>query len=235
MTIGKARITDKYHLFQSLKNTQQWRTNRECEIITRIEQLKCENDTNDKLIAKLESELKELCLDLKSDWKPLLYATGDELVASIKKCFETFGFTVDCCDTQTGDEKDRKEDLRLQLSSMPEWEGIVEIKGYGRSSGKIEDLTQLKRYREMYYLEKNKYPDAVYYVVNGQIELSIDQRQRPFESNRDIVSYFASDDGCIIATKDLYLTVKNMEMNKIKEIQEKIAKCNERIIYSQSR
>ena len=145
-----------------------------------------------------------------------MYATGDELVASIKKCFETFGFTVDCCDTQTGDEKDRKEDLRLQLSSMPEWEGIVEIKGYGRSSGKIEDLTQLKRYREMYYLEKNKYPDAVYYVVNGQIELSIDQRQRPFESNRDIVSYFASDDGCIIATKDLYLTVKNMEMNKIK-------------------
>lgn len=164
-----------------------------------------------RLLAESDRELGEIEEQLLTarhqgdvGWRRLLTAQDSELVDTVARALESFGFVVDAMDavTTTGA---RREDLRVRWPADPNWEAIVEIKGFKKSGGGEGDLRKLDRHVRRYKDEVGRWPAARWFVVNGQFELSPEVRQRPFASAPDVVRDFAdNDDGLVVWSLDLF-------------------------------
>ena len=147
------------------------------------------------------------------------------MVDIIASCLSEIGFIVHKIDDQVTEGQPRREDLRLSLPQS-DWEAIVEVRGYAKSSGTTADLLRLNRFNEFYFKEKNKFPDKRIYIVNGQIELPPNNRNLPFESSIEDIQIFSENDGLIISSIALYGVMKNISRLDLQEIINSITKGN---------
>ncbi len=139
------------------------------------------------------------------------------MVDNVKSYLEEIGFIATKFDDEIDKGKPKKEDLRLTMVNDPSWEGIVEIRGYTKSSGSNSDILRLNRFAELYNKEKGKFPSKRIYIVNGQTDLSPFKRQLPLESAEEDICIFAEQDGLIIDTRELFKVIRNINtLDKVK-------------------
>ena len=105
-----------------------------------------------------------------------IWGYGDELVEAVSEILGDLGFCVLNMDAGLEQGAQRREDLRLTLETLPDWEAIVEVKGYGNGT-KTNDARQIREIRERYREEKGRFPDLTIWLAN------------PFREVRSVVSH----------------------------------------------
>jgi len=140
----------------------------------------------------------------------LLTAQGQELVDEVVKVLRDIGFSVTDVDKLVGEQKPKREDLRLSHSEKggKQWNAIVEVRGHTRSGGSPADLLRLDRFARLYQNEAGQVPDKRIYIVNGQLELLPSQRQEPLGSATEELQVFQENDGILIWSVDLFRVMK---------------------------
>jgi len=139
----------------------------------------------------------------------LITAQGAELVEEVASVFQEFGFGVQVLDDEIDPALAKREDLRLTVTEDPDWEAIVEVRGYARASGQTNDFQRLARFATLYLKEKSREPDKRILVVNGEIEVTHpSRRHEPFSAAAEDVEVFAEDNGVIIWSLDLFRQAK---------------------------
>jgi len=193
--------------FKNWINNENWMTSQELSLHGTILELGSKRRKIDEeyvwKIAQVSDQLRSATLDANKGIRKLITAQGDELVNHVADAFSKLGFQVTNVDYIRKDEQQKLEDLRISLQE-PEWEAIIEVRGYMRSGGTTADLARLGRFARHYEKEFGKSPSKMIYVVNGQIELPPYQRQQPLASAPQDVEEFALQEGLIIWSLDLY-------------------------------
>jgi len=202
----------------------QWMTAEEKRLLAAIGNTLARRD---RVLARYEQKLRKLekqreAAEASANDGPrrLITAQGSELVHEVANALEYLGFATKDVDSRLEKDKPKREDIRITdpLSSSP-WEGIAEIRGYGRSSGKQSDLQRLGRFAELYQLEKGSPPSKRYYFVNGQIDLTPERREAPLGSCPEDVEVFAHSEGLVVWTLDLFKAVVNADPQQRDEIK----------------
>ena len=217
---------DKFPTIGNWARQNEWLLAEEIKIQNDIKSLEEQkiamNKKIDGEIASLTKNFQEITANHDKGLRKLLIAQGDELVNIVKTAFEQIGFIVEKVDENIEDGKPKKEDLRLTKKDVKNWEAIVEVRGYTKSSGKEDDIKRLDKFSKLYNKEKEKFPDKMIYVVNGPIELQPSQRQKPFESNPEFLESIADDDGLVISTITLYHVLQSVDKINISDISKSI-------------
>ena len=72
----------------------------------------------------------------------------------------------------------KREDLRLTLEGKPDWEAIVEVKGYLRGT-RSNDARQIRDHRDKYIEEKGRTPDLSVWLANPYRDRDPSSRPTP--------------------------------------------------------
>ena len=208
-------------------NSPDWMTPEEERIVSEIEGLEQEKQRFivdiDRRIGEAAVRFGEAQRDAGLGLRRLITAQGDELVGAVSTVLQDLGFRVENVDKSIPEGEPRREDLRLRqpIGLQDEWEAIVEVRGYARSSGKTSDLQRLGRFADLYEKEKGRFPDRRVYIVNGQLELLPPQREAPLLSSEDI-EIFGESDGIVVWTLDLFKVMKRFGQEDYPMIRESI-------------
>jgi hypothetical protein len=122
----------------------------------------------------------------------LLTEQGSELVDAVAAALESLGFTVKNMDAVFS-ESDRREDLRVRVPERPEWEAIVEVRGYGSGGAAIGDLFKLERYAKRYEQDEKRRPSVVWYICNQFFNQPPSDRPAIFATSGADVAVFDED------------------------------------------
>jgi len=219
---------DKFPSIGNWARQNYWLISDEIKIANDIKNLEDQkiaiNNKIDDDIALLIKKYNEVTTQNDKTLRKLLTAQGSELVDIVQSVFEKFGFNVKKIDEQIDEGKAKKEDLRLTKDEFENWEAIVEVRGYSKSSGKEDDIKRLDKFSKLYNKENGKFPDKMIYIVNGPIELQPLLRQYPFASNPDFLASFAEDDGLVISTINLYKVMQIFDRVNTSDIVNSIIK-----------
>ena len=154
-------------------------------------------------ISKIESELKRLANErdqfqqhlttegesANRGIRRILWADGEDLVAASQDILADLGFAVRNVDAELKQGEPKREDLRLTLQHVPDWEAIVEVKGYPRGT-RTNDARQLREHRERYNREEGRRPDLTVWLSNPYRTMDPSSRPPPdpnVNANADIV------------------------------------------------
>ena len=92
------------------------------------------------------------------------------------------------------------EDLRLTLPHRPDWEAIVEVKGYTKGT-RTNDALQLRKHREHYIVDKGRPPDFTIWLANPFRQIDPSSRPAPVRN----VGEAAENIGAVhVLATDLY-------------------------------
>ena len=127
---------------------------------------------------QLEADLADAAVEADSGIRQILWADGDELVEAAKSVLADLGFMVCDMDALLAPGEQRREDLRLNHESDPEWEAIVEVKGYSRGT-KTNDSRQIREHRDRYIAEEGRTPPVTLWLANPYREQDPSSRPRP--------------------------------------------------------
>lgn len=72
----------------------------------------------------------------------------------------------------------KREDLRLTLRDRPDWEAIVEVKGYTGGT-KTNDARQIREHRDRYITEKGQPPELTVWLTNPFRQMDPSSRPTP--------------------------------------------------------
>lgn len=212
----------------------EWMTWEEIALVEKIERLEQEKVETvrrlDMEIARLSDELTFSNLAANQGLRKLLTAQDRELVAVVGDVFKEWGFCVEDVDDSLDGSLPKREDLRLRLPELDsDWEAIVEVRGYEKSTGKTSDFQRMNRFASLYFNEKKRLPNKRLYVVNGSIEVS-DPSQRPIllASAQEDIEVFAEDGGVVISTSDLFRASKLVGTVGQKVLRDSIVHCTGR-------
>jgi hypothetical protein len=220
--------TKRFPNFGDWTSSPEWMTPLELKVVEEIETLKETKqnliDQLDKKIAASQSKLILVSNEINKSRRRLITAQNDDLVDEVVRVLSEIGFQVEVVDKVIKENQPKREDLRLTDPSGPnkDWEAIVEVRGYSRSSGKTNDFLRLYRFAELYRQEKGHLPYKQIYIVNGQLELSPSQRQEPLSSSTEDLQLFAESNGLVIWTLDLFGALKFYSSDKYFAIKNSI-------------
>ena len=91
-------------------------------------------DERDQLKANLAAEGEKADAGIRQ----VLWADGDDLVAAATEVLSDLGFEVRNMDAELSQGEPKREDLRLTLPDRPDWQALVEVKGYTSGTKDIE-------------------------------------------------------------------------------------------------
>ena len=128
-----------------------------------------------------------------------LWSDGD-LVTAVKDVLAEFGFTVRNIDAELKQNEPKREDLRLTLQEFPDWEAIVEVKGYP-SGTKTNDARQIRQHRERYITEVGRLPDLTIWLSNEYRTMDPSSRPVPDQNVKDAAELIGT---VHVLTSDLY-------------------------------
>jgi len=223
---------DSFPSFGDWTAHPEWLVTEEAQILSKIQALEQEKQKSvieiDKQIDKLTAEFALTKANANKGQRRLITAQGSELVDEVVKTLKTIGFDVTVVDEQIGENKVKREDLRLKhiTKEGEEWNAIVEVRGYTKSAGTTADLSRLNRFTNLYRQETGKNPDKIIYIVNGQLELLPPQRQEPLASAPEDLQIFSESDGILIWSVDLFKAMKAIDPSNYPALLESI-KCSQ--------
>jgi hypothetical protein len=157
-------------------------------------------------IAEMRKTLEAASKKADSDHRVLLTQQGDELKDKVSDVLSIFGFDVTNADEQAT-KGDLLEDLRVEaMYKGRRWVALVEVRGYKRGA-QLNDLLRISGRFLKRYMQENggAIPDALWYVVNHDIETPPGKRQNALSSNKKEVQTFAEDSlGLVVDTTTLF-------------------------------
>jgi hypothetical protein len=133
--------------------------------------------------------------------KRLLTSDGDDLVEATAEVLSELGFVVRDMDAELQDDQPKREDLRVTIPSDDRWVALVEVKGYGKGA-KTNDLRQIRNQRDNFISETGEPPDATWWVMNENRQIS-DPSLRP-ALGADVDAQSTLVETTVIRTTDLF-------------------------------
>ncbi|MDE2895185.1 MAG: hypothetical protein OXN87_07305 [Chloroflexota bacterium] len=113
---------------------------------------------------------------------------------------EEMGFAVERMDDAKQPHDAKHEDLRLRLADYPDWEAIVEVKGYTKGV-KANDAQQVRMHRDRYSAEMGQEPNLTIWLANPWREMDPSDRPAP---GKDIDESARIVGAVCVPTTDLY-------------------------------
>ncbi len=162
-------------------------------------------EANARVVAAERAVDEQRSVAADGSWR-LLTSQGDELVTAVKGALESFGFTVAERDDEHHKRHGRRlEDLLVTDPTDPEWESLVEVKGYGRGKGaSVNDVAQVLTAPSMYFMSEHQRPPAsVWHVVNPQAGTDPSARSVAIPNEKDLRKLTEAH-GALIDTRDLF-------------------------------
>lgn len=216
--------------FSDWQESAEWMTAAERQIIVQIENAKKQKQAAleefDSRIADLEASLSKSNREANENERHLITSQGQDLVDEVACCFRKMGFGVVDVDATLDPNAPKREDLRLSDPDDANWVALVEVRGYSRSAGKTNDLIRMSRFADLYNQENGRYPDMRIYVVNGETELSPDQRTIPLLSALEDAEIFAESNGLVIWSLDLFRVIHSDEQEDAARLKESVKASN---------
>jgi hypothetical protein len=174
-------------------NKAMWRTPDENRIASELDEHAAKRAA---ILAELEEQQLELVAALsaakqsaEAHERLMLTARSGDLVRVAETCLSDLGFSVTNMD-KIYPAGDRREDLQVTASDMPDWIALVEVRAYRRGAS-AGDLTRMERFRTRYVLDKGKLPDTLWYIANQFLEDDPGTRPRILASNQSELDAFA--------------------------------------------
>ena len=188
------------HAPPGLNQPSDWYTPQEKVLADRISQIESEferlSTKRDQLQAKLAAEGERA----DSGIRRALWADGDDLTAAVRQMLEDLGFTVRDMDEELGQDKPKREDLRLTRKGVSGWQAMVEVKGYS-SGTRTNDARQIREHRDHYIGEEGRSPDLTVWLSNPYRTIEPSSRPAPDQNVKDA----AEAVGAVhVRTADLY-------------------------------
>ena len=152
-------------------------TGQTSEIDSRIVDLIGQRDELEKRLAA-ESEMAETGI------RRALWADGDELTSVAREILSNIGFNVRDMDAEREKGEPKREDLRLAHPAAPNWEAIVEVKGYPNDA-RTNDTRQIREYRDRYMGEEGRSPELTLWLANPHRHLDPAARPAPNANVKD--------------------------------------------------
>ena len=148
-----------------LSRPSDWYTPEERALAARIEKAAVDIDDLIEQRERLQTELTAAGESGDRGIRRVIWADGDELVAAVSVILVDFGFEVQDMDAGLQPNEPKHEDLRLTLLDRPDWEAIVEVKGYTNGT-RTNDARQIREHREHYIAENGRRPDLTLWLAN---------------------------------------------------------------------
>ena len=153
-------------------------------------------DEREHLLAQLAAEDKKA----NSGVRRAVWAHGQELTTAVSEILADLGFEVRDMDAGLEPNEQKYEDLRLTLPHRPDWEAIVEVKGYTKGT-RTNDALQLRKHREHYIVDKGRPPDFTIWLANPFRQIDPSSRPAPVRN----VGEAAENIGAVhVLATDLY-------------------------------
>lgn len=191
-----------------------WMTSAELQELQILKRLQLElRQTTERLqqeIVEAQERLEEAAAAAVAGTRRLLTAGGAPLEVAVGEALRSLGFEATSMDAEGSA---NLEDLRVEANSGT-WTALVEVKGYGKG-GKSNDFMKFTRYGAAYVRERQREPDAYWYVVNSHMTQAPAARPGPFDSVPDHVQTFGEVRGLVIPTVDLFRLVRAVESGEI--------------------
>ena len=172
------------HAPPRLSQPADWYTPEESELADRIAKIDAEIERLTKEREQLQMELAAEGERADTEIRRALWADGDELIAAVGKVLDDLGFAVRDMDAELKQGEPRREDLRLTLQDEPEWQAMVEVKGY-TSGTRTNDNRQIREHRDRYIEEKRRPPDLTVWLANPYRRMDPSSRPAPDQNVRD--------------------------------------------------
>ena len=177
-----------------------WYTPEEKALADRIAQIESKfrrlSDERDQFQAELAAEGERADIGIRR----ILWADGDDLIDAARDLLTNLGFAVRDMDAELKSDEPKREDFRLTIQGVPEWQAMVEVKGY-RSGTRTNDARQIREHREHYIQTAVRPPDLTVWLSNEY--RSMDPSSRPAAGKQ--VKDAAENIGAVHAlTSDLY-------------------------------
>lgn len=173
----------------------------------------------DKREAALTAEVSKALIAAQRGEHRLLTADGDELVEAVKGAFETLGFTVRDMDAELGPGEPRLEDLQIRDADDPDWEALVEVKGYTKGA-KANDVTQLtSRPAVQFAAQQGRAPRSLWFVANAWRDTHPASREQPLQSDPATVNTLEQSHGAVLDTRDLLRALQQVDSSAIETVR----------------
>ena len=183
-----------------LSRPADWYTPVETTLADRMARIELERERLDSEREQLKTELAAEGEKADRGIRRVLWADGDDLVAASRDILASLGFTVRDMDAALEQGEPKREDLRLKLQGMPDWEAIVEVKGYTGGT-RTNDARQIRQHRERFIKEEGETPDLTVWLSNPFRTMEPSSRLAPDPS----VKENAQSVGAVyVLTSDLY-------------------------------
>ena len=185
----------------SLSQALDWYTPQErfvADEISRIEaEIECLNDKRSALETELIAERERADEGVRKS----LWADGSDLIDAVREMLSDIGFVVRDMDAELIEGEPRREDLRLSLARDPEWQALVEVKGY-TSGIRTNDARQIREHRDRYIREEGHPPALTVWLSNPYRKI-MDPSSRPIPGRNvdDAANYIGS---VHVLASDLY-------------------------------
>ena len=167
-----------------IANPTDWYTPQEAAISEQISVVDHEIEGLHEKRERLESELTTEGHRADRGIRRAVFADGDDLVEAVIEILRDLGFTVDDVDAGLQQGEPKREDLRLTLDAHPDWEAVVEVKGYTGGT-KTNDSDQIRKHRERYITEHQRLPDLTLWIANPHRLMDPSLRPSPDDNVRD--------------------------------------------------
>jgi hypothetical protein len=195
-----------------------WQTPEERSWIAEIEAAATERDA---LVLALDqrAQAAEMALSAAREAadqaeRQLITAQGPELVNAVIAALRAFGLTVHDMD-EIWPDNDKREDLRVATPDDPDWEALVEVRGY-TSGAKVSDLLRIQgRFVPRYIVEKGKSPTSSWYIANQFLKEDPVTRPPILQTNPEEVREFGTASGLCIDTRDLLRLWLGVQSGKV--------------------
>jgi hypothetical protein len=181
------------------------------------------NQERELLLAEMSARQIEACDAIveasnraeSSEWR-LLSADGDSLVNAVATELRKFGFEVAEGDVaQRANEAALLEDLIVRYPARPEWECLVEVKGY-KAGAKVNDVRQVAgRPSIAYAAREGRAPDAVWHVVNAWRFRDPSSRPTAIPNEAVDLAVLTEVNGALIDTRDLFTRGRAVDLGEI--------------------
>ncbi len=188
-----------------------WYTLEESALAERITTIDLQSERLANEREKIEAELAEESIKADAGIRRAISEDGDELVAAVSEILTDLDFQVRDMDANVKPNEAKREDLRLTLDDQPDWEAIVEVKGYPNGT-KTNGARQIREQREHYRDEKGQFPDLTVWLANPFRR--IDPSSRPSPGSQ--VEEAAANIGALhVLSTDLYKQWALMKRGKL--------------------
>jgi hypothetical protein len=167
----------------------------------------------DQLERESQGRLNDATQSADSGERRLLTAQGADLVAAASQALTELGFCVQNMD-DIWPSGDHREDLRLTSPGHPDWEAIVEVRGYARGA-QMNDLMRLARFARRFQEEVGKWPPATWYVVNQFSNGDPSERDQALASNPSELEEFKLNDGLVLDTRELFKLLMRVRAGEV--------------------